>query len=141
MSRTCFCSSSKINMTSIKTNRKSSKTSTIMEKNSTKNFESLNISSNGSQSISTDKKESKKLVCSDSECTETPDLREDSLQCFGCERYVHYARTCLRKWLNILSKRLQENERNGIASKQNEIIEKLRREVTACDNVAKAQQD
>ena len=64
-----------------------------MEKNITKNFKSLNISSNGSQSISTDKKESKKLVCSDSECTETQDLRENSLQYYGCERYVHYQST------------------------------------------------
>ena len=40
-------------------NKKFSKITTIMEKNITINFESLNISSNGSQSISTDKKESK----------------------------------------------------------------------------------
>ena len=90
MERTCFCSSTKINMDSIKPNKKSSKITTIMERNITKNFESLNISSNSSQSISTDKKESKKLVCSDSESTETPDLRENSLQCYGCEKYVHY---------------------------------------------------
>lgn len=133
-----------------------------MEKNITKKFESLNISSNGSQSISTDKKESKKLVCSDSECTETPDLRENSLQCYGCERYVHYHCTNMpaymieyfikktagkrKKWLCIMcihvsSEIAEATKRPNTERKQREIIEKLRREVAACDNVAKAQQD
>ena len=131
-----------------------------MEKNITKNFKSLNISSNGSQSISTDKKESKKLVCSDSECTETQDLRENSLQYYGCERYVHYQSTNMpaymiedfikktagkrKKWhcimgIHVSSEILEATERPNTKRKQREIIEKLRREVAACDNVAKAQ--
>ena len=126
-----------------------------MAKNITKNFESLNISSNGSQSISTDKKESKKLVCSDFECTETPDLRENSLQrCDGCERYVHYQCTNMpaymieyfikktagkrKKWLCIMcihvsSEILEATKRPNTERKQREIIEKLRREVATCD--------
>ena len=133
-----------------------------MEKNITKNFKSLNISSNGSQSISTDKKESKKLVCSDSECTETQDLRENSLQYYGCERYVHYQSTNMpaymiedfikktagkrKKWhcimgIHVSSEILEATERPNTKRKQREIIEKLRREVAACDNVAKSQQD
>ena len=49
---------------------------------------------------------------------------------------LHHVYTCV-----VSSEILEATKRPNTERKQREIIEKLRREVAACDNVAKAQQD